>query len=303
MLDDLDKEAVERVGRDARELAPDQERFQVGDDFAQTIDGQQAPFAQVVGGHQDRVAGLGAPPAQPQQAGPCLRVFFVGGVDDPLVVRGSTGEVTDGVLDRLLTAPGQALQPVLMNAIHVIDRDIQALALQFDAGQAFQVREADHLLHRPPDLGVDLGAAGREQHEDQVAQQVCLGQADTGRIEGLEDPVRVVSRSCGDVDDGQAFDDDGGEPAEVEWLVCGAGELEAAAEETVGLADRVLGSGFGAGSGWALDVREERGLVSLGGDQPEALLALLELVDEVQLVVALDGLLVGAGRRVPDRGQ
>jgi hypothetical protein len=103
----------------------------------------------------------------------------------------------------------------------------------------------------------------------------------------------------GDVDERQALYHDRGQAGQVQGLVIEVGEFGLAAEEALGLADQVLTARMVG----ARDAGEERRAVGLGRDQPEVRLALLALVDQVELVVALDRLLVRLRRRVPDRGQ
>jgi hypothetical protein len=172
-------------------------------------------------------------------------------------------------------------------------------ALQIDAGEPLQVVEADQPFHRPPDLLVDLARLGREEHEDQVAQQVCLGEVHAGRVQRLEDPVRVVSLPGCDVDNRQALDDHGRQHVKVKAFLIGTGQLDMAAEEAVCLTDRILAAGRGVPG----DASGERWPVRLRREEPEARLSRLELVDQVQLVVTLDCLRVGLRGRIADGGQ
>jgi hypothetical protein len=54
--------------------------------------------------------------------------------------------------------------------------------------------------------------------EGQVAEQVGLSQVHAGRVQGLEDPVRVVALPGGDVNDSETLNDDGCEPVEIERI-------------------------------------------------------------------------------------
>lgn len=116
-------------------------------------------------------------------------------------------KVTYGVFNRLL-APRHVLQPVLVAPEDIVNRDVGTAPLQVDSGEPFEVVEADEPLHRPPDLVVHLRRPGWQEHEDQVAQQVGLGEVDAGRVQRLEDAVRVVALARGDVDDCQPLDHD-----------------------------------------------------------------------------------------------
>ncbi len=64
--------------------------------------GSRPSLTQVIGGHQHRVTRLRTPAPQPQQARAELLVFFLAGVDDPLVMPGAQRQVPNGFLDRLL---------------------------------------------------------------------------------------------------------------------------------------------------------------------------------------------------------
>ena len=152
---------------------------------------------------------------------------------------GAEREVADGLLDRLLAA-AHRFQAVLVAPEDIVDRHIHAAALQIDAGEPFQVVKADQPFHRPPDLVVDLPRPRREKHEDQVAQQVGLGEVDAGRVQRLEDPVRVISLPGRDVDNRQALDDHGRQPVKVKRFLIGTGQLDMAAEKAVRLTDRIL---------------------------------------------------------------
>lgn len=112
---------------------------------------------------------------------------------------GAKRQVPHKRLDSVLAA-WHVLQPVLVAPEDIVDGHVDPAPLQVNAGQAFQVLEADKPLHRLPDLVVDLLRPCGEEHEDQVAQQVGLGEVDASRIERLEDAVCVVSRRGGDVD-------------------------------------------------------------------------------------------------------
>ncbi len=146
---------------------------------------------------------------------------------------------------------------------------------------------------------VHRGRSRLQQHEDQVAQQVRLGEVDAGRVQRLEDAVRVVPRACRDIDNREPLHHDPGQAVHVERLRIGPRQLHLAAEEPVRLADRVLAAGIGA----ARDTGEERRAVRLGRQQPETRVAVLELVDQVQLVVPLDRQRVRRRRGATNRAQ
>ncbi len=112
-------------------------------------------------------------------------------------------------------------------------------------------------------------------------------------------PAGVVSLAGGDIDDRQALHHDPGQAAQIERLIIRAKQFGLAPVEAVCLANQILSSGMAT----SRDAREERLAVGLGGDEPETVLALLELIDQVQLVVTLDRLPVGLRRRVANRGE
>ena len=211
---------------------------------------------------------------------------------------GAEREVANSLFDRLLAA-AQGFHAVLVAPEDVVDRHIHATALQVDAGEPFQVLEADQPFHRPPDPVVDPSRPGWEEHEDQVAQQVRLSEVDAGRVERLEDPVRVVSRPGRDIDNRQALDDHGRQQLKVKLFLVGTRKLDMAAEEAVCLADRILAARRGVSG----DARGERRPVRLRREKPEARLRRLELIDQVQLVVALDCPRVRLRSRIADSGQ
>jgi hypothetical protein len=211
---------------------------------------------------------------------------------------GAKRQVADGFLDRLLPAR-HVLQPVLVAPEHVVYRHVDPAALQIDAGEPFQIVEADQSLHRPPDLVVDPSRPGREEHEDQVAQQVGLSEIDARRVQRLEDAVGVVSLPGGDIDNRQPFHHNCRQPVQIQRLIVGTEQLDVASEKAVCLTDQIRPPDPGAAS----DAGEERRPVGLRGNQPEVRIPLLELVDQVQLVVTLNRLRVRLRCRVADRGQ
>ena len=111
--------------------------------------------------------------------------------------------------------------------------------------------------------------------------------------------MRVVSLPGRDVDNRQALDDHGRQPVKVKRFLIGTEQLDMAAEEAVRLTDRILAARRGVPG----DASGERRPVCLRREEPEARLPRLELVDQVQLVVALDCLRVRLRRRIADSGQ
>ena len=61
------------------------------------------------------------------------------------------------------------------------------------------------LLHRQPHIPVQTFTTFRQQHEDVVAQEVCLSERDATRVQRFKDPVWVVVSVRGDFHDGETI--------------------------------------------------------------------------------------------------
>jgi hypothetical protein len=101
------------------------------------------------------------------------------------------------------------------------------------------------------------------------------------------------------VDDSEPFDDGRRQPVKVEAFLVWAEQLDMASDEAICLPNRVL-------TGCTTPTRDasrERVAIGLSRHQPEPTLAILELVDQVQLVVALDrlGIRFAAASRIAHR--
>ena len=172
---------------------------------------------------------------------------------------------------------GELFEAFLLGPVDVVLLDpVVSADDQVEPDEQFKVR-AEPVLHRQPHVPVDILAPAGQPHEQVVAEEVGLAQLEPGVVQGLEDPVHVVAALGGDLDDRQSRPDrllDAGDVLVVIWVVH-AGEH--GAEELVRLCH---GTGRGR-AGSTEDDRPVRVPVCLGGKQPQVIIALAELVDQV----------------------
>ena len=117
-------------------------------------------------------------------------------------------DVGDEVGRRELARLGERLE-ALVDAVDL--RDLARLHRQVVAHEAVEqvlVLGRERLLERVPGVGVDLGLLlVRQAHQHVVADQVGLREVEPGRVQALEDQLRVVVVALErDVDDQQLLD-------------------------------------------------------------------------------------------------
>lgn len=152
---------------------------------------------------RQRVVGLAAPAGQSFQHLAQLRIRLPFGLQDPHQAFGPPGEGLDlGFEGRFVRAQG--FQALLLVAVDLaLFGPAVAGHYQVEPDQEFEVGRAEQFLHGQPAVAVDRLAAGRQTHEEVIAQQVALAESDTGVVDRLEDPVDVVALVRGDLDDRQ----------------------------------------------------------------------------------------------------
>ena len=183
---------VEDVGRDAGERAAEDVALDQADDLDQLGVADRALVVVVEDLEQERVSDVD------------LELVEVG---DRLAQRGVVGSV-EGQLDpvlRVLVDVGDELgvrelarlRQRLEALVDAVDlRDLARLHRQVVAHEAVEqvlVLGRERLLERVPGVGVDLGLLPwRLAHEDVVADEVGLREVEAGRVQALEDQLRVV---------------------------------------------------------------------------------------------------------------
>ncbi len=147
-------------------------------------------------------------------------------------------------------------------------------------GEQLHAVAAEGVVHGPPVRVVHLLAAGRQQHEDVVAQQVGLAEPHAGVVQRLEDAVDVVAPVRRDLDELQTRRQRLLEEGDVLRVVRVVVLSDLSLKEPVGLADVAAVPGKRR----PVDTGEVRGPVGLRRQQLVPLLAVFAPVDEVLLL-------------------
>ena len=127
--------------------------------------------------------------AETERLGAAMRICWL---HEQRVIGAASREPLDLILEHVDVA-GLRLELSASGPVHLILADELTRRLQVIAHQALQAVGAERALQRPPMLRVDAVGSLSERHEQVVAQQVGLAQADTRRVDRLEDLVRTLS--------------------------------------------------------------------------------------------------------------
>ncbi|WP_240796558.1 hypothetical protein [Streptomyces sp. RFCAC02] len=156
---------------------------------------------------------------------------------------------------------------------------------QVEPYQQVEILRPESLLHRQPQLPVHTLAPRGQEHEHVVPQEITLAEPDSRVVDGLEDPVHVVTGLRGDLDDREQILEDGLDSGLPAFPAVGAALGEGSQEEAIRSSHRVPAAGLRGGR----HTRGERIAIGLGWEQPVVVQPFMELVDQHLAVYTVRG--------------
>lgn len=164
------EDTVEVVGRDLADHPSHQEALHIGERLRDVSGSRHLPVGQVQQVHDKRIRSLGTPGPQPLQRGTHREIWFAGRMKEPLQMPSSPGQFDDLTLDRCLVLLRNGLQALLLSPVdlRLLDPFIAADD-EVQPDEQLQFGGAKALLHRQPDVPVDVLTAYRQAHEQVVA--------------------------------------------------------------------------------------------------------------------------------------